>query len=77
MDEKYIKSRMKKTCWLSLSFCCSLDKKCEYRDSVMKELNITKEDYKKLKNNFDKQLFEKVKEKHNNKVLKLFGKKPR
>jgi hypothetical protein len=43
----------------------------------MKELNITKEDYKKLKNNFDKQLFEKVKEKHNNKVLKLFGKKPR
>jgi predicted metal-binding transcription factor (methanogenesis marker protein 9) len=63
MNEKEIKKIMKETCWGSLSFCCDFGKKCESRDDVIKKLGLKPEEIKKLKNNFDKELFKILKNK--------------
>jgi len=57
MEEKYIREIMQETCWNSISYCCSLNQECESRDNVIKKLGLTKKDFKKLKENFDKELF--------------------
>ena len=59
MEEKEIKRIMREspsggTCWGSLSCCCSLKRKCEFRDNVMKQLGLTKEQFTKLKEDFNK-----------------------
>ena len=47
---------MKDVCWGSLSYCCSLEQDCPDRDKVIKKLNLTKDDFLKLKKKFDKEL---------------------
>lgn len=47
---------MKATCWSSLSYCCSLDKKCPRRDDVMKALKMSHWEYNKLKTDFDNEI---------------------
>ena len=63
MNKKQIKKIMKETCWGSLAYCCGLEKHCDNRDGVLKELGISKKDFLKLKKQFDKNLFELLKEK--------------
>lgn len=55
---KDLKKSLKLLCFNNLSFCCSLKKECEDRDKCMKELGVSKEDFLKLKEEFD----EKIKE---------------
>jgi len=52
---------MQDTCWQSLSYCCSLEKNCVKRDNVMKKLNLTRTEYRDLKEKFDEAL-QKMKE---------------
>lgn len=61
MNEKEIKNIMKETCYGSLSFCCDFCKECESRDNAIRNLGLGKNDIKKIKNNFDKELFKKLK----------------
>lgn len=51
-----IKEIMEKTCWESLSYCCSLAKPCKLRDTAMKELNMTSKEYEELKKQFDESI---------------------
>lgn len=44
---------MEATCWKSLSYCCSLEKNCPQRDEVMKRLNMSRTEYRQLKEEFD------------------------
>jgi len=57
MKERQIKNIMKETCFGSLAYCCSLDKECDSRDNVLKKLNLSKKEFLKLKENFDRELF--------------------
>ena len=61
MEKQEIKHIMKETCFNSLSFCCGLTRTCQYRDNVIKKLGLSKEDYIKLKEKFDNELFKKLK----------------
>jgi predicted metal-binding transcription factor (methanogenesis marker protein 9) len=63
MEETKIINIMEETCFGSISYCCGCDKKCITRDSVIKKLGITKEEYKKLKEKFDYELFKILKKK--------------
>jgi len=54
MKREEIKKIMKETCW-GLAYCCKSP--CPARDKVMKELGLSKEQFSKLKRNFDKELF--------------------
>ena len=56
MKIEEIKKIMEGTCWKSLSYCCSLDKKCKPRDEAIKKLNMSSFEYIKLKKNFDKEI---------------------
>ena len=51
-----IEQIMDMTCYGSLAYCCSLEKKCEIRDNVLHLLNITPEEFESIKrqthNNF-------------------------
>jgi hypothetical protein len=42
---------MLRTCFGSLAYCCSLDRKCVDRDGALELLGITTEDYQRIKNN--------------------------
>lgn len=66
MNEKEIKKIMREspsggTCWSSLAFCCSLKRKCKFRDRVMKQIGLTKKQFRNLKEDFDKKLFKLLK----------------
>ena len=58
MEKSKIKKILKETCFGSLSYCCGLESPCSPRDKVIKQLGLTKKEFIKLKNNFDKELFE-------------------
>lgn len=47
-----------KTCFGSLAYCCGLAKDCEDRDFEIEKAGITKEEFVKLKKQFDKNLKE-------------------
>ena len=51
-----IEQIMDMTCYGSLAYCCSLEKKCDIRDNVLHLLNITPEEFESIKkqthNNF-------------------------
>lgn len=53
-----LKKKMVGTCFGSLAYCCGLKKTCPGRDTAIKEVGITKKEYKQLKDKFDKNLLE-------------------
>ncbi len=57
MDKKKIDEIMEDTCFGSLAFCCNFEKLCQGRDEVIKKLELTKTDFKNLKQNFNKDLY--------------------
>ena len=59
-----IKKIMGKTCYGSLSFCCDFSKKCESRDDVIRKLGLGISDIKKLKKQFDMNLFDYLRRKN-------------
>lgn len=61
MKQEEVKQIMKECCFGSLSYCCGLEKKCPSRDKVMKQLGLKKNDFRKLKQVFDRCLFEVLK----------------
>ena len=48
-----IKIAQKELCYKSLAYCCGLEKPCYDRNKAIKELGLTKKEYKILKDNFD------------------------
>ena len=60
MNKPQIKKMMKETCF-GLSYCCSLKKICPSRDKVMEKIGLSKQDFIKLKKEFDERLFEVLK----------------
>jgi len=68
MIDKEIKKIMKETCFGSLSFCCSLQNKCKYRDNVLKKLGLTKKDFINLKKQFDNELIKLIRRKNEGKI---------
>jgi len=53
-----IEKAMALTCYGSLAYCCSLDKRCANRDRALELLGLTNEDYQKLKENFHRMIIE-------------------
>jgi len=53
-----IEKAMALTCYGSLAYCCSLDKRCINRDRALELLGLTHEDYRKLKEEFHKRIIE-------------------
>ncbi|MHA1721532.1 MAG: zinc ribbon domain-containing protein [Candidatus Baldrarchaeia archaeon] len=53
-----IEKAMALTCYGSLAYCCSLDKRCINRDKALELLGLTHEDYQKLKEEFHKRIIE-------------------
>ncbi len=54
MDKKQFKNSMKVTCFKSLAYCCN--KECESRNKALKNLGLSKTEFKKWKNSMDKVL---------------------
>ncbi len=65
MNKKEIKIIMEDeetgVCYGSLAYCCSFEKKCGYRDKVIKKIGLTRKQFLKLKGDFDKSLFKLLK----------------
>ncbi len=61
MDKKQINEIMEETCFESLAYCCSLEKNCPFRDSVLKKLGLTKKDFVALKEKFNNNLYDLIK----------------
>lgn len=59
------------TCYGSLSYCCGLEKPCVERDLALKLLGLTKDDYRRLKNEFHKLIINAAKERVNSKEANL------
>ena len=57
MEIEEINRIMEDTCWSSLAFCCDLSKLCPERDRVIEDLGLSKDDFKNLKQNFNKDLY--------------------
>jgi len=53
-----IEKAMALTCYGSLAYCCSLDKRCINRDRALELLGLTYEDYRKLKEEFHRKIIE-------------------
>ena len=43
-------------CWNNIAFCCSTDKNCLWRDTVLEICGLDKKDYEKLKKKIGKKL---------------------
>ncbi len=50
-------------CFKNLAWCCSLDKKCGYRDSLLKTIGLARKDYRRYKNRCKGLLWSFLKEK--------------
>ena len=48
-------------CFRSLAYCCGLEKKCPYRDTVLAILGISEEEYKEVKKKADEMFRSRVK----------------
>jgi len=53
-----IEKAMALTCYGSLAYCCSLEKRCANRDRALELLGLTNEDYQKLKEDFHRRIIE-------------------
>lgn len=53
-----IEKAMALTCYGSLAYCCSLEKRCINRDKALELLGLTREDYRKLKEECHKRIIE-------------------
>lgn len=53
-----IEKAMSLTCYGSLAYCCSLDRRCVNRDRALELLGLTYEDYRKLKEGFHRKIIE-------------------
>ena len=69
ITEENIEQIMDMTCYGSLAYCCSLEKKCEIRDTVLSLLNITPEEYENIKRQTHKDFISLANQKLKNKIL--------
>jgi predicted metal-binding transcription factor (methanogenesis marker protein 9) len=56
VEEGDLKDIVELTCYRNLGFCCGLERDCPLRDMVLSVLNIDREEYKHLKEEFGKML---------------------
>lgn len=63
MNKGELKKIQKETCFLSLAYCCGLEKDCPTRNKVIEMLGLDKKDFVKLKKKFDENLLEVLKSK--------------
>ncbi|RLF38078.1 MAG: hypothetical protein DRN00_04830 [Thermoplasmata archaeon] len=59
LSEEDIEEAFGMLCFKSLAYCCGLEKKCPYRDTVLAILGITEEEYLEVKKKAD-EMFRKI-----------------
>ncbi|MCD6484321.1 MAG: zinc-ribbon domain-containing protein [Candidatus Odinarchaeota archaeon] len=65
-----IEQIMDMTCYGSLAYCCSLEKKCDIRDNVLHLLNITPEEFENIKKQAHNNFVFLAKQKMKNRLLR-------